>query len=231
MRKLKKKEKVTLIIVVIITILIGILSISYIIYKGNKNEELLIEKEEDYSSHEEENVEEERPQIEEEKNDNIEQPAVEEGKPVPEKPKLEQIEESKPVPEQPKPKPPEESKPIPPKPEPEPITGLSFEAFENKLIGLGWTHAIKTTYEYYSGESVDGMVRVTSQGVYFGIFNNSSSFGNVLKECFNLLLPTQGSNLYSIVNSNCSNDKLTMDGRTISIEVYPGEIQISITNI
>lgn len=111
-------------------------------------------------------------------------------------------------------------------------TGVSMSAFESKLTSMGWKHDIGTTYTYQDAKTYQGMglVRVTSKGAYFGLKANSSDFNNTIKKCFNLLLPSQGNRLYSIVSNDVKDQTLKMDGRTVVIKDDGDEIAVSILN-
>lgn len=203
-----------------------------LVLDDTSKEEDKVEEEEAYEKDDETASTEEQPKEENPSTKPEEKPGAqnpEDDKTKPEDDKKPPVEEGKPTPPVEEEKPPAPPKPPEP-PKPEPITGIAFSAFEGKLTGLGWTHSIKTTYDYLNGGNVEGMVRATSSGAYFSIFNNSQAFGSVLTKSFDLLLPSQGSKLYSIVSSGCTNQTLKMAGRNVLIEVYGSEIQISITN-
>lgn len=118
-----------------------------------------------------------------------------------------------------------------PKPDPKPEqpkpTGMDFNTFASKLPGMGFDD----TGNYWENGSKLGTVIADSNGAYFGLFRNSGTFDSTIKNCFNMLLPTQGNKLYSIISSPFSNQTLTMDGRKVVIEQFPQGVSIEIYNI
>lgn len=59
------------------------------------------------------------------------------------------------------------------------------------------------------------------------IFYNDPAFNNSLKQCFNLLLLTQGNKLHSMVFNNPSTQTLKMDGKIVEINNYGSEIHVN----
>lgn len=122
---------------------------------------------------------------------------------------------------------PVESKPVTTKP-----TGISFSDFRGRLASMGWQHEVGTTYTYQDATTNQGLgqVRATDDAVYFALFANNAQFDGVIRQCFNLLLPTQGGRLYNIVSNTFSNQTLTMDGRTVTIKDTGVYVAVTITN-
>ena len=108
---------------------------------------------------------------------------------------------------------------------PEVATGISFAEFGNRLTGMGFS---SDGFYYENGHQMGGIVVKGSQ-VTIGLEDNSPQFNSVIKNCFNLLLPTQGNRLYSIVSNPFSNQTFSMDGRTVTIKQYDAGVLITIT--
>ena len=104
------------------------------------------------------------------------------------------------------------------------VTGISFTDFKGRLSGMGFN---SDGFYYENGIRMGG-VRATSTKVGFTLQKEGTQFSSVIKNCFNLLLPTQGNRLYDIVSNPFSNQKLQMDGRTVEINSYPQGVSISI---
>ena len=116
--------------------------------------------------------------------------------------------------------------PKPEEPKPEQPSGMSFSTFAGKLPEMGFDE----TGNYWENGSKLGTVTADSNGAYFGLFQNSGSFNSIIKNCFNMLLPTRGNELYSIVSSPFSNQTLEMDGRKVVIKQFTQGVSISIYN-
>lgn len=113
-----------------------------------------------------------------------------------------------------------------PDPKPEQPSGMSFSTFAGKLPGMGFDGS----GNYYENGTYMGTVSADGGGAYFALEQNSASFNSVIKNCFNMLLPTKGGQLYSMVSSPFSNQTLKMDGRTVTIKNFGNGISVNITN-
>lgn len=113
-----------------------------------------------------------------------------------------------------------------PDPKPEQPSGMSFSTFAGKLSGMGFDGS----GNYYENGTYMGTVSADGGGAYFALEQNSASFNSVIKNCFNMLLPTKGGQLYSMVSSPFSNQTLKMDGRTVTIKNFGNGISVNITN-
>ncbi|WP_343095058.1 cell wall-binding repeat-containing protein [Clostridioides difficile] len=103
---------------------------------------------------------------------------------------------------------------------PEAITNAEFR---EKLPELGWTLEGETTYKYMQKSSKGnwdvemGIVNAEDSVVAFGLFGNSPEFHNSIKQCFKLLLPERGEELYNIVNNKFEDQVLQLDGKKVKI--------------
>ncbi|EGT3944092.1 TPA: S-layer protein [Clostridioides difficile] len=101
---------------------------------------------------------------------------------------------------------------------------VSNEVFRNKLEDLGWTKDGSTTYVYKqksnqgNGFNEMGIVNAEDNVVGFGLFSNSTEFDSSVKECFKLLLPTKGEELFNIVKDKFEDQTLEMDGKKVEIK-------------
>lgn len=112
-----------------------------------------------------------------------------------------------------------------------PITGISMKEFEKRLPGLGWQYDVGTTYIYQAPTYQRlGQVRVTENAVYMALYENSKEFDAIVKECFNLLLPTQGDTLHNIVSNTFRGQTFYMDGRTVEIKDAGSFVAVNIIN-
>ena len=111
-------------------------------------------------------------------------------------------------------------------------TGISFEDFRGRLASMGWTYGTTNTYNFIdtSINRILGSVRADSTGVYFLLKLNSPQFDGVIKQCFNLLLPTQGDKLYNTVSKAFKDQTLKMDGRTVTISQGGAGVSVTIVN-
>ncbi|VYU63966.1 hypothetical protein [Clostridium tertium] len=126
----------------------------------------------------------------------------------------------------PKPDPTPTPDPKPEEPKPEQPSGMSFSTFAGKLSGMGFDGS----GNYYENGTYMGTVSADGGGAYFALEQNSASFNSVIKNCFNMLLPTKGGQLYSMVSSPFSDQTLKMDGRTVTIKNFGNGISVNITN-
>lgn len=117
-----------------------------------------------------------------------------------------------------------------PKPDPEPEkpqpTGMAFSTFAGKLPEMGFDE----TGNYWENGIKMGKVRVSSDRVSFGLHQNSANFNNVIKNSLNMLLPTGGNKVYSIVSSPFSNQTLNLDGRKVVLQQFSDAVVIDIYN-
>lgn len=104
------------------------------------------------------------------------------------------------------------------------IKGMDFITFASKLPSMGFNEL----GGYYENGNRLGVVNADANGAYFGLFKNSETFNSIIKNCFNMLLPTQGNKLYNIVSNPFSNQTLKMDGRRVVIEQFPQGVFIEI---
>ena len=93
------------------------------------------------------------------------------------------------------------------------ILGMSLKNFKKKLPSMGFD---KNGWFGY-----DGAAYVEDEAAHFLLERDSEEFCKVIKECFNLLLPTEGDNLYNIVSKKFENRIYEMDGRTVKVYQYP----------
>ena len=103
------------------------------------------------------------------------------------------------------------------------VTGMDFLEFKKKRSSFGFDE----TGGYADGEPAfyTGVLTADENGAYFGLeggYHRNNRFPNwqsTLKNCFNLLLPTKGDELYKIVSKkNVKNQTLYMNGRKVTIE-------------
>ncbi len=114
-----------------------------------------------------------------------------------------------------------------------PITGISMKEFEKRLQSFGFQHDVGTTYIYQAPAPSNqklGQIRVTEDVAYIGLFGGSKKFNAIVKECFNLLLPTQGDTLYNIVSKPVQNQTFYMDGRIVKLKDEGDYVYIAICN-
>ncbi|MFR4998499.1 MAG: hypothetical protein ACLUDK_14905 [Clostridium paraputrificum] len=111
-----------------------------------------------------------------------------------------------------------------PDPKPEQPSGMSFSTFAGKLSSLGFD----SNGTYWENGVKMGKVRVSSDRASFGLHQNSSSFNNVIKNSLNMLLPTGGNKVYSIVSSSFSNQTLNLDGRKVVLQQFSDAVIIDI---
>ncbi|MCL6802473.1 cell wall-binding repeat-containing protein [Clostridioides difficile] len=96
--------------------------------------------------------------------------------------------------------------------------------FRNKLPELGWTLEGETTYKYMQKSSKGdwynelGIVNAEDDAIYFGLIANSPEFDSSVKECFKLLLPNKGEELYNIVKGKFEDQTLQLDGKRVEIK-------------
>lgn len=113
-----------------------------------------------------------------------------------------------------------------PDPKPEQPSGMSFSTFAGKLSSLGFD----SNGTYWENGVKMGKVRVSSDRASFGLHQNSSSFNNVIKNSLNMLLPTGGNKVYSIISNPFTNQTLELDGRRVEIKQYAEGVAINIYN-
>ena len=115
------------------------------------------------------------------------------------------------------------------------VTGMDFLEFQRKRSSMGFDD----TGNYMDNDLYVGIARADKNGAYIGLlysYHKEDDFKNwqsTLKNCFNLLLPTKGNELYKIVSAKkVKNQTLYMDGRKVVIEVMDNSdnIYISIYN-
>lgn len=111
-----------------------------------------------------------------------------------------------------------------PDPKPEQPSGMAFSTFAGKLSSLGFD----SNGTYWENGVKMGKVRVSSDRASFGLHQNSSSFNNVIKNSLNMLLPTGGNKVYSIVSSSFSNQTLNLDGRKVVLQQFSDAVIIDI---
>ncbi|HBG1535178.1 TPA: S-layer protein [Clostridioides difficile] len=107
---------------------------------------------------------------------------------------------------------------------------VSNEVFRNKLPELGWKFDIGTTYKYVKGSTDMGIVRVTDNAVYFGLFANSEEFDSSVMQCFKLLLPNKGEKLFNIVKGKFEDQTLQLDGKKVEIRNGSMGVYVDIYN-
>ncbi len=100
------------------------------------------------------------------------------------------------------------------------ILGMSLKEFKKKLPSMGFD---KNGWFGY-----DGAVYVENKAAHFLLERDSKKFCKVIKECFNLLLPTEGDNLYNIVSNKFENRIYEMDGRTVKVYQSEGRVSVDI---
>lgn len=117
-----------------------------------------------------------------------------------------------------------------PKPDPKPEqpkpTGMAFSTFASKLPSMGFDDL----GTYWENGSKLGTARADSNQAGFILYQNSSTFNGVIKNCLNMLLPTGGNKVFDIISSPFSNQTLELDGRIVTIEQYPQGVRVNIRN-
>ena len=99
---------------------------------------------------------------------------------------------------------------------------------------MGWqsngTTSLINNYIYYGSEGEMGRIGIRNDNskVTFQLINESSAFKNVIKRCFNSILPTQGNRLYNIVSGPFNNQTLKMDGKTVTISQSHAGVTVEI---
>lgn len=114
-----------------------------------------------------------------------------------------------------------EEKPSKPEEKPEQPSGVSYASFKSSLPGLGFKHTVGTTYEY--GDC--GGVRVTGNGAYFGLADNTPAFANATRSALSMLIPSGAGKAYSLATQGAS-ASFNSDGRHVN--VYPGGSEVYI---
>lgn len=104
--------------------------------------------------------------------------------------------------------------------------GISFNDFENKLPSMGF----EAGGAYFENGKRLGIINADNNGAYFLLERNSDTFNNTIRNCFNLLLPSQGDRLYNIVSNPFNDQTLEMDGRKVVIEQFPQGVSVEIFN-
>ncbi|HBH1544198.1 TPA: S-layer protein [Clostridioides difficile] len=107
---------------------------------------------------------------------------------------------------------------------------VSNEVFRNKLEDLGWKFEGETTYKYMQNDNRMGLVNAKDNVVGFGLFANSEDFDFSVMQCFKLLLPTKGEELFNIVKGKFEDQTLEMDGKKVEIKNGDAGIYIDIYN-
>lgn len=117
-------------------------------------------------------------------------------------------------------------------------TGMSFSEFKKKRSTLGFTDTgryMDKNAGVYAGVCSVFPDDDKDAGAYFGLEygyhrqNDCKDWQSTLKNCFNLLLPKKGNELYEIVSKNkVKNQTLFMDGRKVKIEVMGDFIEVQI---
>ena len=104
--------------------------------------------------------------------------------------------------------------------------GMSFDEFASKLPSMGFDE----NGNYLDNNVKSGAVRADIDGAYFNLYQNSPNFNNTIRNCFNLLLPTKGNDLYNIVSNPFSDQTIEMDGRKVEIKQFPQGVTVQIFN-
>ena len=120
-------------------------------------------------------------------------------------------------------------------------TGISYSELLNRVEGLGFTDRQSFSEQESYGDYGSGTAFMWNDNTYGGItiydkgmFNvdllqNNAEFNRAVKQIFNWLLPTQGDELIRILTTTApKNQTLTMDGRTVEIEIYGSSLSITI---
>lgn len=117
-----------------------------------------------------------------------------------------------------------------PKPDPKPEqpkpTGMAFSTFASKLPSMGFDDG----GVYWENGKKMGVVYATSGEATFSLRQNSASFNSVIKNCLNMLLPTGGNKVFSIVSNPFDNQTIEVDGRIVSMEQTSVGVGIKIYN-
>lgn len=100
------------------------------------------------------------------------------------------------------------------------ILGISMSEFSKKLPSMGFDE--HGWFSYY------GAALVEDKTAYFILQRESDEFCKAIKTCFNLLLPTEGNELYKIVSNEFEDRIYEMDGRTVKIENFDGNVSVEI---
>lgn len=112
------------------------------------------------------------------------------------------------------------------RPSVKPITPISFEGLASKLPSMGFNDL----GAYWENGNKMGMANVGNNKAGFVLHENSASFNSTIKNCFNMLLPTKGNELYNIVSNPFEDQTLELDGRKVVIKQYPQGVSIEISN-
>ncbi|MBY1346231.1 cell wall-binding repeat-containing protein [Clostridioides difficile] len=102
--------------------------------------------------------------------------------------------------------------------------------FREKLPGLGWTFEGETTYKYMQENNRMGLVNAKDNVVGFGLFANSEEFDSSVMQCFKLLLPNRGEELFNIVKGKFEDKVLEMDGKKVEIKNGSMGVYVDIYN-
>ena len=96
---------------------------------------------------------------------------------------------------------------------------MDFLEFNKKSKSMGFGNTGRYGDNNYLQGFVVGLGWADKEGAYFGIQQKTPKFMSTLKNCFNLLFPTKGNELYKIVSAkNVKPQTLYMDGRKVVIE-------------
>lgn len=119
------------------------------------------------------------------------------------------------------------------------VTGISYTELINRIDSLGFVGKEYFTesvvgdtagYGWYWKDIYAGSASVYDRGGFaIQIRKNDSEFHRAILQIFNWLLPTQGNNLNNILCTNPQNQTLTMDGRTVRIQLNASSISVVIT--
>ncbi|MFJ1452731.1 cell wall-binding repeat-containing protein [Clostridioides difficile] len=113
---------------------------------------------------------------------------------------------------------------------PLPSEAITNAEFRNKLPGLGWTFEGETTYKYMQNDNRMGLVNAKDNVVGFGLFANSEEFDSSVMQCFKLLLPNKGEELFNIVKGKFEDQTLELDGKKIEIRNGSMGVYVDIYN-
>ena len=118
----------------------------------------------------------------------------------------------------------EETKPVTPVEEKKQTTPMSVEEYMTKIESLGFDE--NGSFWAKDGMKI-GQVGTFNNVLGFILIDNSPEFDKVIKDSFNMLLPTKGNELYNIVYNKFENQTLIMDGRKVEIKEYPQGVVVN----
>ena len=101
------------------------------------------------------------------------------------------------------------------------VSGLTPQQMADRATSLGWIYKSTINYKNYAYEEGTvkyGMMAISDKYVGITLLYNNQTFEQIVHSTLNLLLPSGGNKVYSIVSGPFNNQTLQLDGKTVKIE-------------